>query len=403
MGRSSRRIQRSARRVGGSLLVVASAAAGLTLPTASAASAPGAPELVSPAPGHVFDVNEPQLFTLRTTAVQGDRWVGQVEVSDVHTGVVIVHATTLGRADATATATAPPGGRPGNYTWRARALDASGAASAWSEARPFAVGANQAPHQPQLLSPPEGATLRRAANLPFSVNTIDVDNDVVTASISIRDATGAEVAVVPTSPAPSGATSAGVLVRVLSEGAYTWSAHAVDVHGAVSASSSARSFSVSSPPSAGGGLVIGEIAYANGGLPASIGVCEPSSATFSLDAAAAVVNAVFVGYVGALRFRGSGGAACENALFGAGTLTLDVTGTGPTESTISCLGLNGTYTRTQAVLVLELSGGCRINNRPVSPMAWRVSLAFVPRQPTGGVTTRVHDATVAGVLTTAAQ
>lgn len=378
------------------------AVAGLGVPAVGALSPPGAPELLAPPAGHVFGVADLQSFVVRVTDPDGDRWVGEIEVTETRTGLVTVLATGLADSGDTSDAVAAPPLRPSAYTWRARAVDSTGGVGPWSETRSFTVGDNEPPQPPQLLSPSDGAALQRVGNLPFSISTVDFDNDVVLGTITIRkdDPTHNPIAL-PTTPAPSGGVSFGVLAQPLTEGTYTWSAEAVDVHGARSPASETRTFTVASPPTAGAGAVAGTVDFGTPGIPSTIGVCEPSAPVFALHSAAVAVNTIPVGYVGEVDLTGNGTSLCESAMFGIGTVTLALDGTSPTESTITCPALSGSYTRVQAALALELTGECRINNRVLTPLTWRVALAFAPLQSTAGLTTRVRQAAVAGALTAA--
>lgn len=262
-------------------------------------------------------------------------------------------------------------------------------------AAPLRADENAAPHPPALLAPSEGATLHRAGNTPFSISAVDPNADPYTGAIVIADAAGAEVARFATTPARSGGVAIGVLVTPLPAGSYTWTAEATDVHGATSDPSTARSFTVTPPPTTGGGAVAGVVEFAPPGIPPTMGVCEASSSTFELESAAAVFNTAVIGYVGSLTVRGSGTTDCESMRFGTGTLSVDVDGTGLTESTLSCR-LTGSYTRVEVAMALTLAGDCTLNRHPVSRVVLAASLLFVPQAVDAGATTRVTRAVVGG-------
>jgi hypothetical protein len=255
---------------------------------------------------------------------------------------------------------------------------------------------NSSPSPPVLLAPSDSATLHRFGNAPFSISSVDPDNDIVTGTIVIQDSEGAEIFRFLTSPAASGGISFGVLARPLAEGTYTWTAFATDVFGASSGPSANRSFSVAPPPTAGGGALHGEVDFSAPGIPPSTGVCEPSASTFDLESTAAVFNSAIVGFVGPAGLSGSGLSDCESALFGEGIATFDIRGTGPTGSTVLCSDLSGPFTRVETALVLRLIGGCEINDQPISRVTVAISLLLAPGGSDGGITTRVPDADVAG-------
>lgn len=373
----------------------------VTLPIspAAAASPPGVPELIAPAAGHVFGLAEPQVFTLRVTDLDGDGWVGLVEVGSMEPdGVTSTFATPPAASGEFSGSVAIPQLPPGRYEWRARAADTGGQVGGWSEVRSFAVGSNTAPGRPVLLAPEDAATLRRVGNLPFEISALDAEGDPFRGSITIQDSLGAVVASIPTSPAPSGGVSSGLLAQPLSEGAYTWSARAVDAFGATSQPSSPRSFSVGPAPTVGGGVVTGSLTYASPGLPPAVAVCEPSSASVHLESAAMVVNTALVGYVGPITLDGSLTSGCESALSGNGSVTLAGSGSSPTESFIQCNELAGTFTRLSTTLVVTMTGGCSVNGLPISRVALRGSLEVVPTEPDAGLASRVLTATAEGVV-----
>lgn len=254
--------------------------------------------------------------------------------------------------------------------------------------------ANEAPNPPVLLTPSNGATLHRQVNQPFSISAVDPDGDPYTGTIIIKNAAGTEeVTRFPTSPAPSGVVSYGVLTEPLSVGLYTWTAVATDIRGAVSDSAVPRSFTVNPPPTAGGGALEGVVEFDAPGVPPA--VCEPTSSTWHLVSPAAVLNTAVVGFVGVLAIDGSGSSTCESVRSGDGSVNLTAAGTGPLGSSLSC-AFEGPYTRVDAAMVLLLSGNCEVNDNPVSRVSAFVSVAFIPVAADLGTTAPVEQAVVTG-------
>lgn len=356
---------------------------------------PGAPELVAPAPGHVFAPTDVQVFTLRATDPEGDQWLGVIEVTNLDTGRISVFSTPPGNSGEFAGTVATPPLTPGQYRWRAHAVDTTASVGAWSASADFRVGSNQAPGSPTLLVPADGANLHRMGNEPFSISAVDGDGDPFSGTVVIRR-NGVEVLRFPTSPTPSGGVSWGLPLEPLREGDYTWTAEATDVHGAPSGPSSSRSFSVGPPATAGGGGVAGTVTYASPGVP--LGVCEPLASSFTLASAAAVFNTAIVGFVGPVELRGTGTSACESVQFASGNLTLDITDSGTNDSTLICEDLDGTYTRIGTSLVLLLTGGCIVNDFPISGIELSATLQFAPVDIPDNLSGRVENAAVGGAF-----
>jgi hypothetical protein len=112
----------------------------------------------------------------------------------------------------------------------------------------------------------------------------------------------------------------------------------------------------------GGGSASGSFDY-SGGVPSSS--CAPTS--FQVSATSASFSqfiTVLDGYVGPLTISGSGASSCETALNGSGTLQLSVSGRGPTDSTLQCAQLTGSYSRSDGALSATVSGTCVDNNFP---------------------------------------
>lgn len=366
--------------------------------TASAASPPNTPELLAPSPGYMFGPAEPQIFNLRVTDPDGDPWVGIIEVTDRDDPDDVVTFSTLpGSSGGVAAGLAIPPLPLGSYSWRARAVDSTGLFGPWSLAEDFTVGSNRAPDAPTLLIPADGATLRQVGNEPFSISALDPDGDAFTGNITIRRVDDGSEFSAPTTAASSGGVASAVVARPLEEGEYTWSAQVRDIHGAPSEPSPNRSFTVGPSPSAGGGPLAGSVTYDSPGVP--LAACEPVSSNLDLDSVAAVVNTVIVGYVGPVGLEGTGTSSCETARFGSGDLTIDVYGTAPNESTLSCPDLTGPYLRVETSLYISLEGGCVVNSLSVSSVTLNGSLQLVPEEPRDGVTERLETSRAAGAFT----
>lgn len=377
----------------GSAVVVAMTVA--PVGAAHAVAVPGPPELVAPEPGHVFDLTDSQVFTLRVVDPDGDRWLGLIEVVDLDRGLMTTFSAGPGASGQAASGVAVPPLTPGDYRWRARATDSNGSTGPWSATSDFRVGTNEAPAPPTLLAPSDGATLHRLGNAPFSISAVDPDGDAFTGTIVVWKVGGAEVTRFPTSPSVSGGIAFGVLAEPLAAGSYNWAAEATDVHGARSGLSAGRSFTVVPPPTIGGGAVVGAVKFPPPGMAPTMSVCEPSSSTWNMTSAVAVLNTALVGYVGLVDFEGTGTSDCESARFANGIVALEADGVGPAESTLSC-SLAGSYTRVETALVLTLSGGCEINHHPVSQVTVVASLLFVPDGADVGLVARVPRAVVTG-------
>ncbi|MDQ3756877.1 MAG: hypothetical protein M3394_03405 [Actinomycetota bacterium] len=355
------------------------------------AAPPDTPELVAPPPGHVFSLADPQAFRVRTGDPDGERWAGIIEVTNLDTErVTVVPTLPAESGQETAAVAAPPLG-PGRYQWRAQATDSTNNTSLWSESRSFEVGPNHAPSAPVLLSPTDGATLRRNGN-EFSISVLDIDGDIVVGTVVVLR-NGVEAARIATAPPTSGVQS-GVLPTTLSEGSYTWYAEAVDVHGARSERSPAASFQVGPPPTGGGGAVVGSVTYDSPGLPP--GTCEPLTSSISLTSALAVVNSAIVGYAGPADLAGTTTSSCESVPFAFGRLVLDITDTGATESSLTCHDLAGPYTRVGSTLVVTLSGGCKVNDFSISQVAVVATVELVPDVLPTDVPWRIRHAAAGG-------
>lgn len=263
-----------------------------------------------------------------------------------------------------------------------------------------AVGAqaNRPPHAPALLSPADDHTFEHGEPQVFALSAVDPDGDPYTALVTVRDAvTGDEEMTVETSPAPSGGSTRAVALLPLKEGSYTWSAHGIDVFGAVGDESDSRTVHVGRPAVAGAGDLHGDLGYTSSGIPP--GPCVPTEFEMDARSEAAVVDAAITGFVGELDIDGAGSAPCEDLMVGAGELTLDVSGVGPTNSTLSCPHLSGSFLRIGTSFTAELTGECEINEFATGPTTWSIAAQIASDEVGGGVTTSIRQATLAGSFT----
>jgi hypothetical protein len=106
--------------------------------TVSDNRAPSTPSQVAPGAGHTFGPTDPQQFVVNATDPDGDAWRGQVQVRD---GLTVVAEFTTGMVPSGMDAHGTPVGPipAGDYTWRTRAIDLSGATSGWSGDRTVQV------------------------------------------------------------------------------------------------------------------------------------------------------------------------------------------------------------------------------------------------------------------------
>lgn len=111
-----------------------------TVPDEGDPGAPSTPTLVSPSAGSTHVYGQPDTFTVRARDPQGHLYKAAVVVRDLDTGQVVAtveSALVPSAVEASAKLSNPiPRGR---YEWRARAIDATGAASAFSEPSGFTV------------------------------------------------------------------------------------------------------------------------------------------------------------------------------------------------------------------------------------------------------------------------
>jgi archaellum component FlaG (FlaF/FlaG flagellin family) len=203
-------------------------------PTTLPPNNPPSVTLLSPTSGHVFDRDEPQVFTVRATDPQGDPSRATVLVD----GQSVCQTPVALSGNQTSCVAAPPVA-PGAHSWSAFATDIRGAQGGQAVARSFSVSANAAPDVPVLVSPNPGGGFERDEPQVFTVTYSDPDADAGSVEVFVD----ADV-VCRTAPVPSGATSSCVAAPPVEPGAYSWTARSVDVHGAESDFAPARVFTV---------------------------------------------------------------------------------------------------------------------------------------------------------------
>ncbi len=205
---------------------------------------PDVPVLVSPAENASLTSRTPT-FQVQVSDPDGDQVQATVEITDsqnrtrTYTSGLVNSGTTISFGIPTDQPLLPD-----VYRWRARATDAQGASSAWSQPRTLTI-ANQAPGKPTILEPADNATL--TATPTFRLRLSDPDGDSVRAVIEITGnnqtltfqtgfvASGSEVSfTVPQSQA-------------LSPGSYTWRAKAQDNYNGESGWTDPRRFTVPQP------------------------------------------------------------------------------------------------------------------------------------------------------------
>jgi WD40 repeat protein len=206
---------------------------------------PAVPELVAPADGAT--VSPAPTLRVRLTDPDNDPVQAVIEISDA-SGVVRTLETGFVASGSEASVSVDPPLEAGDYTWRARARDSAGNASEWSNTRTFTVQTppnNRPPAVPELVAPADGATVSPAPTL--RVRLTDPDNDPVQAVIEISDASGV-VRTLETGFVASGSEASVSVDPPLAAGDYTWRARARDSTGNTSEWSSARAFTVETPP-----------------------------------------------------------------------------------------------------------------------------------------------------------
>jgi WD40 repeat protein len=206
---------------------------------------PAVPELVAPADGAT--VSPTPTLRVRLSDPDGDQVQAVIEVYR-GTDKVRTLETGLVASGSEASVSVDPPLAAGSYSWRARAKDSVGNTSDWSNPRAFTVQTppnNRPPAVPELLEPADGATVSPTPTL--RVRLSDPDNDQVQAVIEISDASGV-VRTLETGFVASGSEASVSVDPSLTAGSYTWRARARDSAGNASEWSSARAFTVETPP-----------------------------------------------------------------------------------------------------------------------------------------------------------
>jgi WD40 repeat protein len=206
---------------------------------------PAVPELVAPADGATVSPTP----TLRVRLSDPDN--DQVQaVIEVRSGSEVVRTLETGfvASGSEASVSVDPPLAAGSYSWRARARDSTGNASDWSNTRAFTVQPppnNRPPAVPELVAPADGATVSPTPTL--RVRLSDPDNDQVQAVIEVYRGTD-KVRTLETGLVASGSEASVSVDPSLEAGDYTWRARARDSAGNASDWSSARAFTVETPP-----------------------------------------------------------------------------------------------------------------------------------------------------------
>jgi hypothetical protein len=120
--------------------ISAAAFAGTFALSGNVNAAPGTPTLLEPMAGGAVNGGPGQLFTVRATDPDGDPYQATVEVTP-STGPVVTFSTAWAPSGTNSTGTPTFPFPPGTHSWRARALDPSGAAGPWSATQTFIVDA----------------------------------------------------------------------------------------------------------------------------------------------------------------------------------------------------------------------------------------------------------------------
>jgi WD40 repeat protein len=206
---------------------------------------PAVPELVAPADGAT--VSPTPTLRVRLSDPDNDPVQAVIEVRN-GSGVVRTLETGLVASGSEASVSVDPSLEAGDYTWRARAKDSAGNASEWSAPRAFTVQPppnNRPPAVPELVAPADGATVSPTPTL--RVRLSDPDGDQVQAVIEVRSGSGV-VRTLETGFVASGSEASVSVDPSLEAGDYSWRARAKDSAGNASEWSSARAFTVETPP-----------------------------------------------------------------------------------------------------------------------------------------------------------
>lgn len=267
----------------------------------------------------------------------------------------------------------------------------------FSPARP--ASATTAPTTPELISPEEGEALYFGEGQLFTVQSTDPQGDAYKATIEVTAGTGTTT--FDTLVSPSGSRATGTPSSPILPGVHAWRARSTDLSGNTSAWSLARTFAVDPPPNTGAGQGSGDVTYDGDGQPGVLQNCAATTFTLSPRLAnepttvenvssGIIINIAGSRYVGPFTFTGGGTGDCANATAGSGTLHADVTGRGPTGSTLDC-SVTGRFARVLSAVDATMTGPCTINNFATGTAVFRVQALFRP-DPGQGLTTPVRHA-----------
>ncbi|MHB2023671.1 MAG: hypothetical protein ACYCO3_10125 [Mycobacteriales bacterium] len=152
----------------------------------------------------------------------------------------------------------------------------------------------------------------------------------------------------------------------------------------------------------GGGAARGAVSFAPGyGIPPLGAPCTATEFDLNGSATTLVLNTIIDGYLGSVNLNGSGSSGCESTSGGSGALALSATTAyAPTGSTVSCIDLSGSYTRTGTDVVASLLGTCTVNNLPGVPVNFIFHGEFLPNNLANGAGTagQITSATFAGAF-----
>ena len=226
--------------------------AGLFVNTAN--DLPTVPEVVSPAAGDLVGAEGIELVLTNATDVDRDALAYEFQVArDEGFEDLVVSAQGEGAVPEGQEQTAfavPTALEPGNYRWRARAIDEHGGQGPWCEPAAFKV-TNRPPPAPKLVSPEDGEAIAAGAEVTLVVSKVsDPDGGPVTYDFEVhRDEQLSDLAAgMGGILQGDGGQTAWKVEPELEPGEYRWRARAVDRDGGESPWSAARRFTLGSKP-----------------------------------------------------------------------------------------------------------------------------------------------------------
>ncbi|MEM1552816.1 MAG: CARDB domain-containing protein, partial [Candidatus Bathyarchaeia archaeon] len=202
---------------------------------------PSVPTLISPSDGST--VSPTPIFKLRAYDPEGDDVKYCIELSSSNSARTYETSFFISGQEATYTVPHDSPLSPGQWVWRAKAIDSKGAQSEWSRPRTFIVNiANNAPSKPILLSPVN----QTVSPVPtFRLKSNDADNDKVMFIIEVKQ--GRITKIFQTGFYASGEEATYSDQRQpLSDGQWKWRAMARDMRNAESDWSDEVTFTVTS-------------------------------------------------------------------------------------------------------------------------------------------------------------